>query len=104
MREKGAWLRSPVNEPPGLGAPKILADVLESVIVLKSGLLGEAREKGDGVANIDTSDDVCIDQFAEDLTVGETNRGLQSAVIRGTFGGAGWESLENLCLTDGEGD
>ena len=101
MWKRFTRLGAPIDESPVLGTAEIATDVLQSEVVLLGRVLGEARQEGDGVADVDAGDDVGVDQFAEKCTIGEANFSLESAMRGGTFGRTGRESLEKLGLTGG---
>ena len=92
---------APIDESPVLGTAEIATDVLQSEVVLLGRVLGETRQEGDGVADVDAGDDVGVDQFAEKCTIGEANFSLESTMRGGTFGRTGREGLEKLGLTGG---
>ena len=76
-------MRSPVDETMRLGSTEILDNALECVVMVTMRSLTEAGQKSESIADIAATDNISIDEFSQELSIGKAHFGSQ----RKSFGG-----------------
>ena len=89
---------TPVEEAPGTGLAKILADLFEGDIMLVVGRGTEATEKGNCVADVGLTEDISIGEFAEELAIRVTH-----GALKGLMGSCTFDRTRDKANEDGAG-
>jgi hypothetical protein len=99
---------SPIADAPIAGGTEIFGETFETSVVDASRILGEFCESGDGISNIRVTNDVSIQDFAEEFTVAKTHACLKGGMFGCMFGGAfiseksvdvgGWKGFRGTSL------